>query len=97
MKIEMFEMKSSEWQKLNELEMLNRDWSKYHFINLFNDDCISLKGIGIYIKSEPTELKKGLAFATTNSLPFERRVTEIEKSHLKEIKRRQNLWVDSRK
>ena len=81
MKIEMFEMKSSEWQKLNELEMLNRDWSKYHFINLFNDDCISLKGIGVYMKSEPTE--------------FERKVMEIEKSHLKEIERRQKLWVDN--
>ena len=83
MKIEIFEMECGKWQKLNELEMLNKDWSKYHFINLFNDDCISLKGIGVYMKSEPTE--------------FERRVTEREKSHLKEIKRRQNLWVESRK
>jgi len=52
MKVEIFEMRSSEWQKLNELEMLNKDWSKYHFINLFND-CASLKGIGVYMKSEP--------------------------------------------
>jgi len=53
MKIEIFEMECGKWQKLNELEMLNKDWSKYHFINLFNEDCISLKGIGVYMKSEP--------------------------------------------
>lgn len=55
MKIEIFEMECGKWRKLNELEMLDKDWSKYHFINLFNDDCVSLKGIGVYMKSEPIE------------------------------------------
>tara|TARA_R100001463_G_scaffold3835_1_gene15208 strand:+ start:328 stop:546 length:219 start_codon:yes stop_codon:yes gene_type:complete len=55
MKTEIFEMKSSKWQKLSEKEILHKDWSNYHFINLFNEDCISLKGIGVYMKSEPIE------------------------------------------
>jgi len=53
MKTEIFEMKSSKWQKLSEKEILHKDWSNYHFINLLNEDCISLKGIGIYMKSKP--------------------------------------------
>ena len=53
MKTEIFEMKYSKWQKLSKKEILHKDWSKYHFINLFNDDCISLKEIGVYMKSKP--------------------------------------------